>query len=171
MAKKRRKPSAWPSILSLASVMFMLGLLAISLVGFNGLSKHLMESSSIDIYFKDSITKAEVLRIEKQFQQENWVKQTKFISAEEGSKEMAEKYDPEFLSYAENVALPLSIEVYPKAEFADISFIDKKAMTLEKIPQVEQVIFQRNWVENMTTNVHKLQLISAGVTAILLRIS
>ncbi len=171
MAKKRRKPSAWPSILSLASVMFMLGLLAISLVGFNGLSKHLMESSSIDIYFKDSISKAEVLRVEKQFQRENWVKQTKFISAEEGSKEMAEKYDPEFLSYAENVALPLSIEVYPKSEFADISFIDKKAMSLEKMPQVEQVIFQRNWVENMTTNVHKLQLISAGVTAILLLIA
>lgn len=171
MAKKRRKPSAWPSILSLASVMFMLGLLAISLVGFNGLSKHLMESSSIDVYFKDSITKTEVLQIEQQFHRENWVKQTKFVSAEEGSKEMSQIYDPEFMSYAENVALPLSIEIYPKAEFAQIQFIDNKAKNLKLLPQVDAVIFQRNWVESMTANVHKLQLISAGVTAILLIIA
>ena len=149
----------------------MLGLLAISIVGFQGLSKHLMESSSIDIYFKDSISKSEVDRFDAKIKSESWVKKTNFISAEQGKKEMELKYDPEFLSYAETVALPMSLEVYPKAEFANVEFIDKKAKELRSISSVEDVIFQRNWVENMTHNVQVLQYIFAGVTLILLLIA
>jgi hypothetical protein len=70
MTNKRRKPSAWPSIISLSAVMFMLGLLGFSLVGFQGLSKHLMESSSIDLYFTDGTTPAQVKAIEAKLRQE-----------------------------------------------------------------------------------------------------
>ena len=94
MSNKRRKPSAWPSIISLSSVMFMLGLLGFSIVGFQGLSQHLMESSSIDLYFVDGSTEAQVRKIEQSLLQEPWIKTTKFISPKDGVKEMSEKYDP-----------------------------------------------------------------------------
>lgn len=130
-----------------------------------------MESSSIDVYFRDSISKSEVDRFQSKIKAENWVKKTNFISAEQGKKEMEEKYDPEFLSYAETVSLPMSIEVYPKVEFANVKFIDNKAKELRSIPAVEDVIFQRNWVENMTHNVKVLQYAFAGITVILLLIA
>ncbi|NBU04098.1 MAG: hypothetical protein EBT60_07335 [Bacteroidetes bacterium] len=117
MTNTRRKPSAWPSIISLSAVMFMLGLLGFSLIGFQGLSKHLMESSSIDLYFLDGTTPAQVKATEKKLQQEPWVKSTKYITPEEGLKEMGDKYDGEILAFAENIALPLSLEIYPKAEY------------------------------------------------------
>ena len=78
MSNKRRKPSAWPSIISLSSVMFMLGLLGFSIVGFQGLSQHLMESSSIDLYFVDGSTEAQVRKIEQSLLKEPWIKTTKF---------------------------------------------------------------------------------------------
>jgi cell division protein FtsX len=68
--------------------MFMLGLLGFSLIGFQGLSKHLMESSSIDLYFLDGTTPAQVKATENKLQQEPWVKSTKYITPEEGLKEM-----------------------------------------------------------------------------------
>ena len=173
MTNTRRKPSAWPSIISLSAVMFMLGLLGFSVVGFQGLSKHLMESSSIDLYFRDGTTPNQVKQIEKQLQQEPWVKSTKYVTPEEGLKEMGDKYDGEILSFAENIALPLSLELYPKAEFANIQFIDRESKHLRTMPQVEDVIYQRNWVENMTANVQRLQLIfgAASVIAILIAIA
>lgn len=169
--QKRRKPSAWPSILSLASVMFMLGLLSVTIIGFKGLSIHLMESSSIDIYFKDSIPKQQVDQFQKQISSQYWVKKTNFVSAEQGIKEMQQKYDPEFLSYAETVSLPLSVEIFPKAEYATVDFIDKKAKELHKNATIESVIYQRNWVESMTHNVKMLQYAFGGITVILLLIA
>ncbi|MDA1182588.1 MAG: permease-like cell division protein FtsX [Bacteroidetes bacterium] len=171
MAIKRRKPSVWPSVLSLSSVMFMLGLLAFSLFGFKGLSEHLMESSSIDIYFTDGTTQSQVLQIEKNILKEPWVKKTQFISPADGVKEMRDKYDPEFLSYAESISLPLSLEIYPKAEYANIIFIDRESKNLRTRPRVEDVIYQRNWVENMTTNVQRLQIIFAIASIISLFIA
>lgn len=171
MALKRRKPSVWPSVLSLSSVMFMLGLLAFSLFGFKGLGKHLMESSSIDIYFIDGTTQAQVLQIEKKILKEPWVRKTQFISPADGIKEMREKYDPEFLSYAESISLPLSLEIYPKADYANITFIDRESKNLRTRPRVEDVIYQRNWVENMTTNVQRLQIIFAIASIISLLIA
>ena len=66
---KRKKPSVLPSILSLALVMFMLGLLGFSVLGFNGLSKSLVEGSGIDVYFKDSVQEFTVRNFEKALQQ------------------------------------------------------------------------------------------------------
>jgi len=151
--------------------MFMLGLLGFSLVGFQGLSKHLMESSSIDLYFRDGTSPSQVKQIEKQLQQEPWVKTTKYITPEEGLKEMGDKYDGEILSFAENIALPLSLELYPKSEFANIQFIDRESKHLRTLPQVEDVIYQRNWVENMTANVQRLQLIFGAASAIAILIA
>lgn len=153
--------------------MFMLGLLGFSLIGFQGLSKHLMESSSIDLYFLDGTTPAQVKATEKRLQQEPWVKSTKYITPEEGLKEMGDKYDGEILAFAENIALPLSLEIYPKAEYANIAFIDKESKHLRTLPLIEDVIYQRNWVENMTANVQRLQLIfgAASVIAILIAIA
>lgn len=171
MKNTRRKPSAWPSIISLSAVMFMLGLLGFSLVGFQGLSKHLMESSSIDLYFIDGTTPAQVKAIENKLKQEPWIKNTKYITPSEGMKEMGDKYDGEILSYAENIALPLSLELYPKADFANIKFIDKESKHLRTLPQVEDVIYQRNWVENMTSNIQRLQWIFGAASAIAMLIA
>jgi cell division transport system permease protein len=147
--------------------MFMLGLLGFSLIGFQGLSKHLMESSSIDLYFLDGTTPAQVKATENKLQQEPWVKSTKYITPEEGLKEMGDKYDGEILAFAENIALPL------RSEYANIAFIDKESKHLRTLPLIEDVIYQRNWVENMTANVQRLQLVfgAASVIAIFIAIA
>lgn len=173
MTNKRRKPSAWPSIISLSAVMFMLGLLGFSLVGFQGLSKHLMESSSIDLYFQDGTTPAQVKALQKTLEKEPWIKATKYITPDEGLKEMGDKYDSEILSFAENIALPLSLELYPKSEYANIDFIDRETKHIRTLPLIEDVIYQRNWVENMTHNVNRLQMVFgvASFIAILIAIA
>jgi cell division transport system permease protein len=149
----------------------MLGLLGFSLIGFQGLSKHLMESSSIDLYFTDGTTPAQVKAIEAKLRQEPWIKTTKYITPEDGLKEMGNKYDEEILSFAENIALPLSLELYPKSDYANIQFIDRESKHLRTLANVEDVIYQRNWVENMTANVQRLQWVFAASTLIALLVA
>lgn len=168
---KRKKPSALPSILSLTAVMFLLGLLGSSVVGFKGLSNYWLENSSIDIYFQDDIEEPFVRDYEKEIQRKSWVKRTRFISRAEGMSEMGDKYDPNFISYVETVTLPLSLEVYPKAEYANPDFFEQLSEYFKQQPAVEDVIFQRNWLTSMTSNLQKVQWAIGGISLILCLVS
>jgi len=89
---KRRKPNGWPSILSLSSVLFLLGLVGFSLLGFQGLSERLIESNSIDVYFDETSSSDDIAEFQRSLEREDWVKTTKFISREEGLRQMGQKF-------------------------------------------------------------------------------
>ena len=90
-----------------------------------------MESSSIDLYFLDGTTPAQVKATERKLQQEPWVKSTKYITPEEGLKEMGDKYDGEILAFAENIALPLSLEIYQKRSMPTLHLLTKNPSICE----------------------------------------
>ena len=163
---KRRRPSALPGIISLALVMFMLGLLSVSYLGFQGLSKSLVESSSLDIYFKDSCTEPAVNALAQKLKQEKWFKSSRFVSREAGMKEMAETQDPAFMQYVELNALPLSLELYFKAEYATANQLERVAAELRSLDIVESVIYQKNLLESVNDNVTKIQLSILGLTLV-----
>ncbi|MGB0242579.1 MAG: cell division protein FtsX [Bacteroidia bacterium] len=168
---KRKKPSALPSILSLTAVMFLLGLLGSSVVGFKGLSAYWLENSSIDLYFQDDIEEGFVREYETEIQKKPWVKRTRFVSRAEGMSEMGDKYDPNFMSYVETVTLPLSLEIYPKANYANPDFFEQLTEFFKQQPAVEDVIFQRNWLSSMTNNLQKAQWAIGGISLILCLVS
>jgi cell division transport system permease protein len=168
---KRRRPSALPGITSLTLVMFMLGMLSISYLGFEGLSKSLVESSSLDVYFKDSCTESEVRTLDQTLKREKWYKSSRFVSREEGMKEMAETQDPAFMQYVELNALPLSLELYFKAEHATADQLERVAAMLRSQSIVESVIYQKNLLESVNSNVSKIQLTIWGITLIFIIIA
>jgi cell division transport system permease protein len=168
---KRRKPSSLPGITSLVLVMFMLGLFSLSYLGFQGLSKSLVESSSLDVYFHDSFSEAQVRELDNSLKKEKWYKTSRFVSREEGMKELAETSDPAFMQYVELNALPLSLELYFKAEFATAQELEMVSEKLKKMPMVESVIYQKNLMESVNDNVSKIQLTLLGITLIFVFIS
>lgn len=168
---KRKKPSALPSILSLAAVMFILGLLGTTVIGFKGLGDFVIENSSIDIYFKDSLTEQQVIDFQNKINQKSWVKKTRFVSKEQGMKEMGDRYDPDFMNYVEAITLPLSVEVYPKAEFANPKFQDQVVREFQKDQAVESVVFQKNWLETVSKNIQKTEIVFAVLALLFILIS
>lgn len=163
---KRRRPSALPGITSLVLVMFMLGLLSLTYLGFQGLSKSLVESSSLDVYFKDSCTESQVKDLETALKKEKWYKSSHFVSREEGMKEMAQSNDSAFMQYVELNALPLSLELYFKAEFASAAQLEKVSSDLQKMQIVESVVYQKNLLESVNSNIAKIHLTLLGITLV-----
>ena len=81
---KRKKPSALPGILSLAAVMFILGLLGTTLLGFKSMGDHWLENSSIDIYFHDEIQETEVTKLQKDIEKNRgFLKLVSFLETRE----------------------------------------------------------------------------------------
>ena len=168
---KRKKPSLLPGIMSLALVMFMLGLLGFSVLGFNGLSRSLVEGSAVDIYFNDSVKESTVQEFQNALNKEKWLRKSVFISREEGFKQMGDKYDEDFMQYAEASELPLSMELFFVAENATPEFIARKAREIEANPIIEDVVYQKNLVESVSKNVKRIQLIMLALSVLFIFIS
>jgi cell division transport system permease protein len=168
---KRKKPSLLPGIMSLALVMFMLGLLGFTVLGFEGLSRNMAEGSSVDVYFQDSVNESTVLDFQKKINAEKWLRKSVYISREEGFKQMGEKYDADIMEYAQASELPLSMELYFVAESATPEFIAKTARELEANPLVEAVVYQKNLLEKVSKNVKNIQWILLGLSALFILIS
>jgi cell division transport system permease protein len=167
----RKKPSAVPGITSLTLVMFMLGLFAFSVLGFEGLSRSLIEGSSMDIYFKDSVSEPEARLFSEKLKAQPWLRKMKFISREEGFKEMGEKYDNEFMDVVVADELPLSVEVYFTQEYAVPEKIEKIVAEISAHASVESISYQRNLVESINKNVRKIQWGLAGLAAVFIFIA
>lgn len=146
--------------------MFMLGLLGFSVLGFNGLSKSLVEGSGIDIYFHDSVSENTVLEFENSLKKEPWLKKTHYVSREEGLKQMGDKYDDDFMQYVEVSQLPLSLEVFFKAESASPEKIAQTAREFESLKIVEDVVYQKNLVESVAANIKKVQWVLLGLVVL-----
>lgn len=167
----RKKPSALPGITSLTLVMFMLGLFAFSVLGFDGLSRSLVEGSSMDIYFKDSVSEPQARLFSEKLKSNQWLRKMRFISREEGFKEMGEKYDKDFMEMVNPDELPLSTEVYFTQEFAVPEKIETIVKKLSAEPMVESITYQRNLVESVNSNVRKIQWGLAGLATVFIIIA
>lgn len=152
--------------MSIALVMFMLGLLGVTVLGFNGISRSLMEGSSVDVYFRDSVKEASVTTFKKDLEARKEVKKVVFVSREEGYKQMGETTDENFMQYVEASELPLSVEMYFNAEFASPETIAGIARELEASPLVESVMYQKNLVEKVSRNAHTIQWILLGLSVL-----
>jgi cell division transport system permease protein len=140
-------------------------------VGFKGLGTYWLENTSIDLYFHDSTSEIQVQELQTEIQKKKWVKTTKFISREQAMKEMGDKYDPDFMNFVQTVQLPLSLEVYPRSEFANTQFLSKMADYFKANELVEDVIFQKNWLENISQNIIKIQYALFSIAALLILVS
>lgn len=168
---KRKRPSSVPGISSLALVMFMLSLLSLTFFGFKGLSKELVESSSVDVYFKDSCSDLQAKTFEQDIKKELWLKNAHLVSREEGMKQMFDRYDDPFMQYVEVAALPLSLELYIKAENATPEFIEKTASSIKQHPLVESVIYQKNLMQSVNKNIKRIELTLFVLTGIFIIIA
>lgn len=168
---KRKKPSALPGIMSLAVVMFLLGLLALSFVGFEGFSRILREGSGIDVYFKDSVAENEIKTWQKKIEGEKWCLRTQFISREQGFEEFKKNLDPEIASFAEAQSLPNSVSIFFKAEFADLENIANTARKMESNPIIEDVDYNPESLKKTGRTVHQMQWIFAGLAFLFMLIA
>jgi len=156
---------------SLAAVMIMfLTLLAIGIFGFLSYGsfvvlKHFESKPEITVFFKDEKGREEIRSLEKRLDQSDKVAETKYVSKEDALaiyKEMF-KNDPILLEMVTANILPASLEISAtEARFlADINEIIKKE------ENIEEVVYQKDIVDNLLKVTTAIRLVGLTVIAYL----
>ncbi|MCD8041856.1 MAG: permease-like cell division protein FtsX [Tannerellaceae bacterium] len=177
MAKKKNIGSVsffnsrFTSVISIALVLFLLGLiLLISLVG-NKLSIYVKENISFSIVLKDNEKEADIKKMQKSLDTLPFIKSTEYISKEQALKELEEELgeNPEtFLGFN---PLQASIEVKLFSEYANpdsLALIENKIRSYTSVSDLQ---YRKDMMELVNDNIRKVGIILLSLAAILMIIS
>ena len=157
--QKRRLISSYFSVvLSIALVLFLLGLLGMLVLNAKTISNNFKERVVMTIYLNNSAKKVEINQLEKSLALSNYVKSTKYVSKEDAAEFMEGEYGEDFLDDVGYNPLQNSIDVNLKAEFVTAHHLDSiSQITLNK-KFVDDVRYDKDLVAIMNNNVKRISL-------------
>ena len=172
--KSRRQRIGLQSVtlcISTAMVLILLGLVVLTaLVGTN-LSSRVKENLVVTMMLDQDMTDTEAAQLQKKLRQRPYINQIKYVSKEaalkEGAKELGS--DPsEFIG--ENPFLS-SMELTLRADYANNDSLRWIAKELKAVPKVSEIVYQKDLVEAVNTNLAKISLVLLVLAVLLMIVS
>ena len=166
MAKRRKikkQPSAIPSIVSMALVMYLLIILSLVVFNANSLSKSIKESINFRVFLMEDATTEDAIKLQMSMEEEPYFKSILFISKEEAAEEIKNDRGHDFVETLGFNPLSHSLEIILKSEFAKEDRLNSIIQTLEKNPKVFEVSYQKGILNNLNKNLRIISLILLGL--------
>ncbi|MBQ0769321.1 MAG: permease-like cell division protein FtsX [Bizionia sp.] len=155
--QKRRLISSYFSVaLSIALVLFLLGLLGLLVLNAKKVADHFKEQVTVTIYLKDTAKDVEIKQLEKSLAMADYVKSTDFVSKEQAAESMKAESGEDFMEFLGINPLKNSIDVHLKADFVTsdkLEIISAEALTKSF---VDEVNYDNDLVKLMNDNVKKI---------------
>lgn len=163
--------SRFTSVISISLVIFLVGLTTTLILLAGDLSVVVRENIGLSVVLRDDLKAADVQKLIKTLDASPYVKSTVYIDKESAAKELAEELgeDPtEFLGYN---PLAASIEMKLISDYANNDSIAKIEAKLNRLPEVKEVVYQKNLIEAVNENVARISAILLAFSVMLLLIS
>lgn len=159
------------SIISIALVLFLLGLVfLIGLLG-NKLSVYVKENMSFSIILKDNQKEADIKKIQKTLDAQPFIKSTNYISKDQAVRELEEELgeNPEtFLGFN---PLQASIEVKLNSEYANVDSMAIIEKQIKSYTSVSDLLYRKDMMEMVNENMKKIGFVLLGLAVLLMTIS
>ncbi|MCF6347308.1 MAG: permease-like cell division protein FtsX [Flavobacteriaceae bacterium] len=157
--QKRRLQSSYISvILSIAFVLFLLGLFGLLVLNTKKVSDYFKEQASITIFLKDDVDKQTVKNLQTVLKSEDYTKSITYVSKEEAA-ELAKKDNGEdFMDFLGYNPLKNSIDLYLKADFVSPEKMSEIESQLIKKEAVFEISYDKSLIAILTKNVKRISL-------------
>ncbi len=165
--QKRKLISSYFSvILSIALVLFLLGLLGLLVLNAKKVADHFREQVTVTIYLKDTAKEIERKQLEKSLAMADYVKSTIYVSKEQAAESMKAENGEDFMEFLGYNPLQNSIDVNLKADFVTSEHLENISKDAISKTFVEEVSYDNDLVNLMNNNVKKISLWVLIISAI-----
>lgn len=157
-SKRRVASSYFMSMMSIALVLFLLGVFALLMMHAQKLSNHLKENIGFEVVMNSNVKEANILKLQKELDKMPAVKSTEYITKEEAIGRLSEDLGEDFLQWLGNEENPLlpSIDVRFNADYANNDSISIIEAQLLKNPDVKEIYYQKSMVNLINQNVKRI---------------
>lgn len=168
---RRLKTSIISAIVSITLVLYVLGLLGLTILHAKKLSEHVKENIGFSVIMHDNAKPAEISFLQKYIDGLPGSKSTEFISKDKAAEDLTKDLGEDFVEFLGYNPLFPSIEVRFQAAYAHPDSLSSFSTLIEKERIVKEVYYQKPLVEQVNDNVTKIGLILVIFSALLLIIA
>ncbi len=157
--QKRRLISSYFSVvLSIALVLFLLGILGLLVLNTKKLADHFKEQITISVFLKDTAKPLEVDQLQKSLAMADYTKTANYVSKEDAAEQYSEDIGENFQEFLGYNPLKNSFDVNLKADFVSPEQVAEIAESLSSKSFVDEVSYDQPLISLLTDNVKKISL-------------
>ncbi len=168
---KRLIRSYVTSVISISLVLVLVAAAAVFAANASSVARWFKENMAVSVLLKQSTTEKEGRALADALAARPYVKESRFISKEEGAEEMKGLLGEDFLSVFESSPIPISIDLKLDGDFITADSLDVIKADLLADRHVEEVVYQESLVEALNANLRRISLVLGIVILLLLVIS
>jgi len=165
--QKRKLISSYFSVvLSIALVLFLLGILGLLVLNTKKMADHFKEQITISVFLKESAKEVEIDQLQKSLAMAEYTKTAIYVSKEEAAEKHTEEIGENFIEFLGYNPLKNSIDVNLNADFVATEKIEEIAAEITAKGYVEEVSYDKPLVGLLNDNVKKISLwilIASGI--------
>lgn len=172
-SRRRVAGSYLMSLMSIALVLFLLGVFALLMMHAQKLSNHLRENIGFEVVMNSNVKESNILKLQKELDAMPAVKSTEYITKDEAMHRLSDDLGEDFMQWLGNEENPLlpSIDVRFNAAWANNDSIVAIQKQLEKNTDVKEIYYQKSLVGVINQNVRRIGIGLMAASLILLIIA
>ena len=170
-SSKKTKSVYISTVISIALVLLMTGLLGLLLVHAKNLSNYVKENIVLNIIMNDGVSEGNVLAYQKELESDNFVLRSQYISKELAAKNLSAELGEDFVEFLGHNPLLSSIDIYLKAEYANTDSIETFIKKVSTNEMVKEVVYQESLIDMVNKNIRTIGIVILAFTALLLVIA
>jgi cell division transport system permease protein len=159
ITRRRLRSSYMTSVVSIAMVLFLLGILGLLVLNARKISTYVKENIGFSIILKEGVKEVEVIRLQKMLDAKRYVKSTKYITKEEAARDLKKELGEDFVDFLGYNPLLASIDVHLRAQYANPKGINQIKKDLRQYEEIKEVFYQKSLVELINQNIQKIGFI------------
>lgn len=168
---KKTKPVYISTVISIALVLLMAGLLGLIIVHAKNLSNHIKENIVLNIMFNQDASEQDVLTLQKEVNKNKAVLSSEYVSKELAARNLQKDLGEDFVEFLGYNPLSPSIDVQVKAEYANQDSIRHFIKEISESKLVNEVLYQESLLDLVNNNIRIIGIVFLAFTAILLIIA
>ncbi len=155
--QKKRLLSSYLSVIVIISiVLFLFGVLGLSVISIKSVGNSFKEKLTVSIYLKDDIKNVEINQLKNSLIMSSYIKNIEFISKDEAAIFMEEEYGEDFIDDIGYNPLVNSIDINIKANYINNRTLDSISTKILEYKFVDDIIYDRDLISIMNKNLNKI---------------
>lgn len=170
--QRRKLISSYFSVaLSIALVLFLLGVLGLLVLNTKKLGDHFKEQITISVFLKENAKLVEIDQLQKSLALAEYTKSAEYISKEDAAEQYSEDIGENFVEFLGYNPLKNAIDVHLKADFVSPEQIDTIAQDIASKTYVDEVSYDKPLISLLNNNARKISLWILVASAVFMAIA
>lgn len=151
-AAQKLKTSSVTVVISLALVLFMLGLLGLVVINAKKLSNHVKENVGFQVILKDTTTQAELDNLKQELSTSAFTKQVDYISKDQAAQKLQKDLGEDFITFLGYNPLLSSLDVKLNSDYANVDSLASFEQGIMQKHFVKEVIYHKDMIKQVNDN-------------------